>query len=128
MSVTTGVEIKSLQTQLAKLKVKRESAIGEQRSICKTIDDFQKEIVSIEGKIASLQKKTKQLIISEHAILRYLERVKGIDLEQIRSEMILPKMKVAMEQFKDGTFSGPNNCKLVVKDNTVVTILTKEEE
>lgn len=61
-------------------------------------------------------------IISDHAVLRYLERVKGVDVESIRKEMNSPALRAAVEI---GATSVKLGCgaRLRIKGDTVVTVL-----
>ena len=55
------------------------------------IANLQREVATKEKIVTQLKKdlenyqKPKEITISEHAILRYLERVQGIDMEEIKS-------------------------------------------
>lgn len=61
--------------------------------------------------------------VSDHAVLRYLERVKGVDIESLKNE-ILSEPVLKMVKTLGGNGKYPNSgFKLVMKDNTVVTIL-----
>lgn len=35
--------------------------------------------------------------VTDHAIVRYLERVKGVDLNRIRDELLTPEVELAIE-------------------------------
>lgn len=62
--------------------------------------------------------------ISDHACLRYLERVKGVDIDALRTEMQTPALAVANE-FGAPTLIGRNGERLVIRDGVVVTVLRK---
>ena len=69
----------------------------------------------------------KKLVISEHAILRYIERVMGIDLEELKAK-ILPEdvlKKIKALEGVDGTYPCSEGFKVRIRDRTIVTILTK---
>lgn len=61
--------------------------------------------------------------VSDHAILRYLERVKGVDIEAIRAELTSPIIVTAMEQGCNTVLR--HDCRLKLKGDTVVTVLPK---
>jgi len=73
----------------------------------------------VEVQISKLKKAGQKPIVSEHAILRFLERVRGIDMKSIEEEILshvgksLPGGKVTMSV---------DEYKIVAKDNVVVTI------
>lgn len=62
--------------------------------------------------------------ISDHAVLRFLERVKGVDIEAIRAEMQTPTLAVA-DEFGAPVLIGRNGERLVIRGGVVVTVLAK---
>ena len=62
--------------------------------------------------------------ISEHAILRYLERVKGVDMDAVRAEMHTPALAKA-DAFGCPVLIGRNGERLVIRDGVVVTVIAK---
>lgn len=62
--------------------------------------------------------------VSDHAVLRYLERAYGLDVEAIRAEMNTPVLTVA-EAFGCGTVVGKHGVRLLIRDGTVTTVLPK---
>ena len=62
--------------------------------------------------------------ISEHAIVRYFERVLGYDISDIENKMlsddVLKQMKILGTS---GKFPVDNRFKIVLKDNVVTTVL-----
>lgn len=87
----------------------------------------QRDLNAIDRQIVKLKEKNKAIMISEHAILRYLERVKGVDIEAVKKEMMPEAVVKTIQALGPGEYPvGTHSVK--VKDNTVVTILTKEEK
>lgn len=66
-------------------------------------------------------------VVSEHAIIRWLERVKGIDLNQIRAE-ILNGRSAQIRKLGTCNIKLPNGMKMVVRGHVVVTILDKQQQ
>ena len=62
--------------------------------------------------------------ISDHAVLRYLERVKGVDMGALRAEMQSPALTVAND-FGCPVVIGRNGERMVVRDGVVTTVLKK---
>jgi hypothetical protein len=62
--------------------------------------------------------------ISDHAVLRYLERAYGLDVEKIRTQMNTATVEIA-DAFGCGTVIGHNGVRLILKDGCVVTVLPK---
>ena len=64
--------------------------------------------------------------VSDHALVRYIERVLGVDVEQIRAEMLPPDAAAGLRRLGSGRYPmrGPDGpYHVVVKDGTVVTVL-----
>lgn len=59
--------------------------------------------------------------VSEHAVLRYLERVKGIDLNAIRAEMATPAVIAAISAGAR-SFIAPTHT-IVIEGKTIITVL-----
>ena len=105
-------EIKNIDTEMEKLK--------------QTKSDKELKLEEVKAKIEDIKADT--IIISEHAILRYLERVKGIDLEEIQKEILpTPELRKSIATCGDGKYM-VDEFALRIKKNVVVTILTKDEE
>jgi phosphohistidine swiveling domain-containing protein len=62
--------------------------------------------------------------ISDHAVLRYLERVKGVNIAAIRDEMQSPALATA-EAFGCPVVIGCHGERLVIRDGIVVTVIAK---
>lgn len=115
-------KLKGLQSQISKLK----SDIDLDRAQLSTI---QKGINSKLARIKELEKEFKklsqnnELIVSEHAILRYLERVKELDLEEVTNSILNEKAMELYEKLGNSSGKYPvDGFNLVIKDNVVITI------
>lgn len=62
--------------------------------------------------------------ISEHAVIRYLERVKGVDIDALRAEMQSPALATA-DRFGCPVVIGRHGERLVVRNGIVVTVIAK---
>lgn len=82
------------------------------------------DVKDLENKIGSLSN-SKEPIVSEHAILRYLERIGGLDLEEIKNKILTTEIKNIISTLGgNGTY--PNEgFKVIMKDNIVTTITVK---
>ena len=70
-------------------------------------------------------KESDDVTISDHAVLRYLERVVGFDITQIKSEILTAEAAMAIKQLGDGKYPvdlNGNQYRAIVHDNVVVTI------
>ena len=116
-------KIKGYETQCNKLKtdadlLKVEIATKQREYSRKLMD-----IDAINEKIRSI-KNNKDIVVSEHAILRYLERVDALDIEKIKT-LILSEEVMGLVEELGGNGSYPaDGFKVVMKDNVVTTIIT----
>ena len=62
--------------------------------------------------------------ISDHAVYRYLQRVKGVNMEAIRAEMQTPALAKA-DAFGCPVVIGRNGERLVIRNGIVVTVIAK---
>lgn len=123
--VALGHDLKQLKTRLAKL----ETELSEAQA---TASEAQKQAALVRQRRDELKKavetygvRADKVVVSEHAMLRYIERVMGLDLEKLKAEMVPPGTAAAIATFKSGKFPTPT-CRLVVKESTVVTVETEE--
>ncbi len=110
-------KLNSLLTERQSLKDKRSQADRRLTALEKEIDDLNKQLALSEPA---------PLVISDHAMLRYLERKYSLDMEELRSEVLPqdPNVVNAINKLGSGTFPVGESHKLVVKGNTIITILT----
>lgn len=128
---TDHVELKHLTTRKEQAERRLKALREELSSLDQKIRSETREIGDIDSQIAKLQTKaknqTKTVVFTEHAILRYLERVKGLDIDQVKKEMVPDLVTQQIRAMGNGEYPvGTHSVK--IKDNTVVTILTKEEK
>lgn len=115
-------ELKRLNTELQLLRADIEAAKLQATNYKEKYEKLLKTEESLKNKIANL-KKDKKLKVSEHALLRYCERVLGIDLKEIESEILSDDVINLVEKL-GGNGQYPNrDYKVVMKDFTVTTIL-----
>ena len=67
-------------------------------------------------------KNIKPMQFTDHSLIRYLERVIGLDVEVLKSRIIPDETQLLIDQLGDGEFPcGDYN--IVVKDRTVITVI-----
>lgn len=75
-----------------------------------------------------MTRKHHDIKISDHALVRYIERIKGISLDCIRKEILSDNLKVFIEEMgKNGVFP-MDDYKLIVREGTITTILLPEQK
>lgn len=76
-----------------------------------------------KGNCNSKQKKRRRrgLDVSDHAIVRYIERVNGCDTERLKNE-IITKIKPLVDKLGDGAYPVGDGFSAVVSKGIIVTI------
>jgi len=114
------VNIKELKTRESKLLSKLDRIRLEKV-------ESEREAKRLSEKINTLQRQIKQITsdptVSEHAVLRYVERVLGIDIDEIRCSILTDEVANQIRQLGSGRFPLGNGFKAVVKQNVVVSII-----
>lgn len=114
--------LKGLNTQLSKLKGDTEVLKTEIGNTQRIYQQKLRDIESIQNRIKSLETNV-ELKVSEHAIVRYFERVKGYDISEIEKEILSDEIK-RMVDVLGGTGSFPNkNFSVKMVNNTVTTVV-----
>ena len=114
-------ELKTLQTRIAKLASQLSTVNTDISLLQSHKNNIKDKIDKIKYDIEMLTDKDIQ--ISEHAILRYLERVCLIDLDKIKNEILDDKTKTLIRKLGNGKYPINNGFKIVVKNNVVLTVI-----
>lgn len=118
--------LKRLITQRGELEAEIES-LNQRRSIIDhDINRRKSDLRNIHDQIASLKALEKGIVVSEHAILRYLERVCGIDMEKIKQEILPESTQRMVMTLGNGTYPASSH-KVKIKDGVAITVIPKEE-
>jgi len=120
MSVKESHKLKELQSRKAKIEVSipllQKEAQEKQREFSKA----QTKLNEINQEIKKL--KSSEPVVSEHALLRYLERKYNLDLEDIKREILTNDNVIMIKNMGNGKYPISDGLKAVVKNNTVITI------
>ncbi len=123
MSRKEREEIKQLESIKSELSAKLEGLKIQKSTLDKEISATNQNISNIKQKIDKL-KDNGNLIVSEHAIIRYIERVLGIDIEEINSKILTEEIVKQVEILGNGTYSvNEGEFKVVIKDNVIITVI-----
>lgn len=109
-------DIKALKSRITKTRAEMDSAKIEMQMAQRRMSELQSMVSKMENELKAME--GSKVTVTEHAILRYLERVRGIDLEEVENT-ILP------EAYREKLINGKipiNGFRIVVKDNTVITV------
>ena len=121
MSVKKKENIKSISTRISKLKGKLPSLKDEMKDAQREHQECLKKISDLQFQLQKAEDDQRELEVSEHAIIRYLERVMQIDVDNIRNT-IIGEVGKAHTAMGSGHYPIGNGCRAVIKNKTVVTI------
>jgi len=115
-------ELKHAKVELQKMHQKRLEASANRQRAERELELATISIQKLEKQIASAKKK-KEVIISEHAILRYLERVYQMDMLKIQLEIAPLDVRETIKMFGgNGTFETKTH-RIIVVDSTITTVI-----
>jgi hypothetical protein len=84
----------------------------------------QKKKVKDKLRTKANKMKTRVPMVSEHGLLRYLERVQGMDTEALKKEILHPNVLAPVEKLgPSGTYPHPDGYSLIFKNMTVVSVI-----
>ena len=117
----TSQELKGLQSRLTRAKA--DVVLLKQAFTCaqREFSLKSKEVETLELKINELQSATDEPIVSEHAVLRWLERVEGMDINAIRARILDAKTVSAIQFAKSGKVK-KDGYTLIFKNSVIVTV------
>lgn len=116
-------KLKRLRSQLAIAMGEREALKIKVSNVQREYNTKANEVKTIEREIAAAEK-PEVLRVSEHALLRYLERVKGINIAELEKEILSESVVKLVEQL-GGSGTYPNEgFSVVIKNFNVVTVET----
>lgn len=120
--IETDREIKGLSSQLSIKKADLSTAMVAAHQANNLVESFKRDVKALEKSIEALKAKddNSAIIVTEHALIRYLERIYKIDIDGVKKEMI-GGSEQAIRFAGDGEIKKPSFT-LVVKNKTIVTV------
>lgn len=114
-------ELKNLQTKRAAAIAKANVAKDRFRSASQELNDAETELKRVNEQMRAAERTFQ---VSEHAVLRYVERVLQVQVATIPST-IAAAIQNKVEQLGDGRYPVVDGFVAVVRNKTVVTIEPK---
>ena len=119
-------KIKELESRLVRERQALSSLKSERATLERDIATRQRRVKDLSQKLDHIRKTSEKVIVSEHAILRYLERVEGLDIESIKRKMVSNSAERQIKNLGSGIFPVGASHKLRVRKGYVVTVLTED--
>jgi hypothetical protein len=110
---------------IALKKLIQDSEIGIQslrvqlQTMSKELVGMQRNLQEVEAQIAKAERLENPPVVTDHALVRYLERKLGLDLDVLRAEILTDEL-VKRVNVMGGSCTYK---KFVVRDNVIVTVL-----
>ena len=109
-----SLTISELETESTRLG----SLLGQQES---NIADTRAQLATVRAELDKRRRGAVEPRLSDHAIIRFLERSMGIDIDQVRARILNDKVRAAIKSGASAvTVDGT---RLKVSDNVIVTVL-----
>ena len=121
MAIKQKEELKKLQSLLIKQKSEIDLIKRERQLINERLSVAERNLRNTEEELKKLKTGNK-IIVSEHAVLRYLERTMELDLKAVENEILSKEVVSQYRTLGNGKYPVSNGCKAVIKDNVVLTI------
>jgi predicted nuclease with TOPRIM domain len=120
MMTTTNL-LKQYNTQLNNIKDEIRSLEQVNKQTSARIKLLSTQAKDIKHNINNLS--NKEIIITEHAILRYIERILKVDINDVKSNILTDEVKKQIE-FLNGTRGKIHNngSILVIENNKIITV------
>ena len=114
-------------TELKGLQVRLEKARADAGNAKAALSDAQRKFNEASRLVGSLEEQVKAFtaadpVVTEHALLRYCERIIGVDLEAARLEILNPSRLAIVRTMGTGRIDMPGGRTIVFKNRAVVTI------
>lgn len=120
MGIKESQQLKGLQSQRDKLTVQIKLQNTEVNDASSVLGDLRSKHRNIESEIKKLQ--LADPTVSEHALLRYFEHVLGYDIEAMRKCILGDGRSEQIRAIGSGKLPLIEGHKMIIKNNTVVSI------
>ena len=112
-----------MYVQKQKLLVKVARTESEKKRIDRELADLYLKLEGINNGIDKLE--NRKILITTHFIARYIQRIGPATVEEIRQRIITPQFEKMVRTLGNGTYPS-GDCRVVVEDNKLVTIILNE--
>lgn len=119
-----GTKIKNQQVLITKIELEKNNLNAQKKTLQNEISIKEKQLKKHKEELEKLQLHSGTFIVSEHAIIRYLQRVYKLDLEKLENEILTTELKDKIKTYGSGSYN-LDEFGIKVVDNVVVTIFDK---
>lgn len=127
--MTEKPALSSLKKQLQNAEQKHQKLLAEEQNIQKKIKRVRASIESLKSSITRMEEKTRnEIYISDSALLKYLKEVKGVNIEELKKEMLPEPIKKEIIQNGNGIYKTDSHSVKANKQGQVVTVYVDDIE
>lgn len=120
-----SMDFKKLQSRKRALKAKLTELRDDRYTIQKREDLALKEMREINKKLDS--HRNGKVVVTDHAIVRYMERVKHLDVQEIKDLIVPEEARKVLEKIPTGSFPVGTHI-ITVKNRVVTTVLSSNKK
>jgi chromosome segregation ATPase len=120
--MTMKDRLKGLLEQRDKLKGRLRDLDRDYKKVKKRVGDTVNSLHKIEKQINALTERDP--LVTDHAIVRYFERVEGVNIKDVKKKILTDKVKTQINALGSGEFPLGSGVRVVVRDNQVITVIT----
>jgi hypothetical protein len=119
---------RQLRSQLAKAKADVTTLESRMTALGADLKAKRITVAKLEAELSKLDHSAAPRV-SDHAVVRYIERVEGVDIVAIRKAILHPKiMEMVATLGGSGSFPHPDGYVIKMADGVVVTVTVSGEE
>lgn len=119
--------LKRLQRQLTESQTVLASMKKEQDKLQAKIVECERAIEKVTDNIDSLKEQGGVIIVSEHALLRYLERIWSFNMEETKAAILPLEVERQVLKLGDGQYPVGLSHRVCVSGGVVTTVLGENE-
>lgn len=112
--------IKQLQSRRTKVKAEMTTLKSDLHDINNRLSNRKQTLQNIEAQISAI---SIEPTVSEHAVLRYLERKYDFDIEDIKNQILSDALKGLITKLGSGKYPLGDGRTVVVKNKCVVSVI-----
>lgn len=125
MALQDATELKGLETKLKVLEKERETHKQLANETQHKLTKINSNIKTVNDEIWKLKNKKTDIIVTEHAMVRYIQNIMGIDMDELAKKILPDEVKARALAMGDGKYTH-DEVTLVVKDGAIVTVYPKD--
>ena len=123
----SATKVKSLKTRISVLKAESDELNNEIRVKVNEKNKKNQIKSALEKELKDLTEDKEDIVISEHAILRFIEREMGFSMELIQEKILPKKERPAVRMLGNCTYPR-DGFKIKIRNGVVVTVETAEKK